>query len=96
MAGEAGLEALCDASDVEEDTPVRAELHGEAYAVFLVEGRFYVTHDLCTHGPGSLSEGFVEGTEIECPFHQGKFDIHFRQPPVRPRDHTEHDASRHP
>ena len=26
-------------------------------------------------GSGSLSEGFVEGTEIECPFHQGRFDV---------------------
>ncbi|MFC0385651.1 non-heme iron oxygenase ferredoxin subunit [Muricoccus vinaceus] len=84
MTDEAGLEALCDASDVEEDTPVRAELRGEAYAVFLVEGRFYVTQDLCTHGPGSLSEGFVEGSEIECPFHQGKFDIRTGAPAAAP------------
>ncbi|MFT8245862.1 non-heme iron oxygenase ferredoxin subunit [Roseomonas sp. BN140053] len=75
MTVEAGLVALCDAAEVSEDTPVRADVAGESFAVFLLEGEFYVTQDLCTHGPGSLSEGFVEGCEIECPFHQGKFDI---------------------
>lgn len=84
MALEDGLQALCDAAAVDEDTPVRAELAGEAYAVFLVDGAFYVTQDLCTHGPGSLAEGFVEGGEIECPFHQGKFDIRTGAPTAAP------------
>jgi biphenyl 2,3-dioxygenase ferredoxin subunit len=34
-----------------------------------------VTDDTCTHGPGSLSEGFIEGDEVECDFHNGKFNI---------------------
>lgn len=84
MTVEAGLTALCDASEVDEDTPVRAEVAGEAYAVFFVEGAYYVTQDLCTHGPGSLAEGFVEGCEIECPFHQGKFDIRTGTPTAAP------------
>jgi nitrite reductase/ring-hydroxylating ferredoxin subunit len=69
------LVALCAAADVEPDTPVRVLLDNEAYALFSLNGRFYVTQDHCTHGPGSLSEGFVMGSEIECPFHQGRFDI---------------------
>ena len=69
------LVKLCDVSDVEPDVPVRAELGGDTYAVFEVDGAYYVTQDVCTHGPGNLSEGFVDGHEIECPFHQGRFDI---------------------
>jgi nitrite reductase/ring-hydroxylating ferredoxin subunit len=72
---EARLVALCGAAEVEPDTPVRVLLDNVAYAVFSVNGQFYVTQDQCTHGPGSLAEGFVMGTEIECPFHQGRFDI---------------------
>jgi nitrite reductase/ring-hydroxylating ferredoxin subunit len=72
---EARFVALCGAAEVEPDTPVRVLLDNVAYAVFSVNGRFYVTQDQCTHGPGSLAEGFVMGTEIECPFHQGRFDI---------------------
>jgi nitrite reductase/ring-hydroxylating ferredoxin subunit len=72
---EARLVALCAAADVEPDTPVRVLLDNVAYAVFNLNGRFYVTQDQCTHGPGSLADGFVMGAEIECPFHQGRFDI---------------------
>jgi ethylbenzene dioxygenase ferredoxin subunit len=78
------LVALCAASDVEPDTPVRAVLDNAAYAVFSVNDRFYVTQDQCTHGPGSLAEGFVMDTEIECPFHQGRFDIRTGQPTAAP------------
>lgn len=76
--------ALCAAAEVEPDTPVRVVLDTVAYAVFNVDGQFYVTQDHCTHGPGSLAEGFVMGTEIECPFHQGRFDIRTGQATAAP------------
>ena len=75
MAGGETLAVLCAASDVAADRPARGEIDGHGYAIFLIDGQYYVTQDQCTHGPGSLSEGFVEGCEVECPFHQGKFDI---------------------
>jgi nitrite reductase/ring-hydroxylating ferredoxin subunit len=78
------LVALCAAADVEPDTPVRVLQDNVAYAVFSLNGQFYVTQDHCTHGPGSLAEGFVMGTEIECPFHQGRFDIRTGQPTGAP------------
>ena len=43
--------------------------------VFNVDGEFYVTDDLCTHGPGSLSEGYIDGDVVECNFHNGQFNI---------------------
>jgi nitrite reductase/ring-hydroxylating ferredoxin subunit len=69
------LVLLCQASDVTEDTPVKSSIAGEDVAVFQVGEDYYITANLCTHGPGELSDGFVEGDEIECPFHQGKFSI---------------------
>ncbi|MBI3044368.1 MAG: non-heme iron oxygenase ferredoxin subunit [Betaproteobacteria bacterium] len=69
------LVALCGVSEVAPGCAVRAESGGCAYAVFNVEGTLYVTQDECTHGPGSLSEGYVLDDEVECPFHQGRFHI---------------------
>ncbi len=68
--------ALCAAVDVKLGTPVRVEPYGlPPLAVFQLADGFYVTDDTCTHGEASLSDGFVEGDEIECPWHSGKFCI---------------------
>lgn len=44
-------------------------------ALYLVEDEVFATADLCTHGGARLSEGYLEGYLIECPLHQGLFDI---------------------
>jgi nitrite reductase/ring-hydroxylating ferredoxin subunit len=75
---------LCATSDVSPDSALKVETHGLTLAVFNLDGDFRVTDDACTHGPGSLSEGFVECGVVECNFHQGKFDIrtgHVVEPP---------------
>jgi nitrite reductase/ring-hydroxylating ferredoxin subunit len=74
------LTELCKVGDLTPDQPFRAEVNGEALAVFEVDGKYYVTQDLCTHGPGSLADGYVEGDEVECPFHQGRFNIRTGKP----------------
>jgi nitrite reductase/ring-hydroxylating ferredoxin subunit len=67
---------LCATADVEIGTPRRVETEGlPPLAVFRLEDGYYVTDDTCTHGEASLCDGFVEGDEIECPFHSGKFCI---------------------
>ena len=72
---DAGLIALCTAVEVKPDAPVQVVRGEMTYAVFNLDGEYYVTQDLCTHGPGSLAEGFIIDGEVECPFHQGRFDI---------------------
>ena len=66
---------LCKADDVAAGTALRVEAGGVVVAVFNIEGEFYVIDDACTHGPGSLSEGYIDGEIIECNFHNGQFDI---------------------
>jgi len=45
-------------------------------AVYNLEGRFYATHDVCTHATASLSEGeIIDGDVIACPVHDGHFHI---------------------
>ena len=66
---------LCDVGEVPSGEARKVETHGLVLAVFNVDGTFYVTDDACTHGPGSLSEGFVDGECVECNFHQGVFNI---------------------
>ena len=84
MPDDAELSVLCAAADVTGDVPMRAAAGAAAFAVFRVGDRYYVTQDDCTHGPGSLAEGFVDGEEIECPFHQGRFHIPTGRPSAPP------------
>ncbi len=66
---------LCNAADIAEGTALKVETDGLTLAVFNVNGEYYVLDDLCTHGPGSLSEGYIEGDVVECNFHNGQFNI---------------------
>ena len=39
------------------------------------DDRIFAIDAVCTHGRAPLTEGFVDGTEIECPKHNGRFDV---------------------
>jgi len=66
---------LCSTSDVEVGGALRVERDDLTLAVFNIAGEFFVTDDACTHGPGSLSEGYIEDDIVECNFHNGQFNI---------------------
>ncbi|MFL6949045.1 MAG: non-heme iron oxygenase ferredoxin subunit [Xanthobacteraceae bacterium] len=66
---------LCSADEVAPGSATRVETADLVLAVFNVAGQFYVTDDACTHGPGSLSEGYIEDDIVECNFHNGQFNI---------------------
>lgn len=72
---ERGLIDVCATGDVPEGQALKVETEGLTLAVFNVGGEIYVTDDHCTHGPGSLSEGWLSGYEIECDFHHGCYDV---------------------
>lgn len=60
---------------VPEGDVVAVNLVGKEVAVYEVEGKIYATDNICTHGHARLSDGFLEGEEIECPLHQGRFNV---------------------
>jgi nitrite reductase/ring-hydroxylating ferredoxin subunit len=53
--------------------PVRVA--GRELAMFRQGHEVFATDIRCTHGEGRLCDGFVEDGTIECPLHQGRFDI---------------------
>jgi nitrite reductase/ring-hydroxylating ferredoxin subunit len=75
MSETAQLVELCKTVDVPAQGALKVETAGLVVAVFNVNGRFFVTDDACTHGPGSLSEGCLEDDIIECDFHNGAFNV---------------------
>ncbi|WP_404287071.1 non-heme iron oxygenase ferredoxin subunit [Glutamicibacter arilaitensis] len=39
------------------------------------DGNFYALQDECPHEIASLSDGWIEGCEVECPLHASTFDL---------------------
>jgi len=66
---------LCSADEITPGNALKAETGDLVLAVYNVDGEYFVTDDLCTHGPGSLSEGYIDGDVVECNFHNGQFNI---------------------
>jgi len=61
--------------EVPEDGTFRTFLGAEPVCLYNVGGAIYATHDTCTHGQASLADGFIDSGNIECPLHQGVYQI---------------------
>jgi naphthalene 1,2-dioxygenase system ferredoxin subunit len=61
--------------EMPEGTVRRCLIREQAVALYNVDGQIYATDDNCTHGLASLADGYLEGDEIECPLHQGVFNV---------------------
>lgn len=71
-------------ADLEPDKVASAQAGDIWVALYEAEGDFYATSVICTHGQASLADGYLEGFEIECPLHQGMFDIRTGEPTAAP------------
>ncbi len=47
----------------------------EPVCLINLNGEFHALSDICTHQDASLSDGEIDGDEIECPLHGGAFAI---------------------
>jgi naphthalene 1,2-dioxygenase system ferredoxin subunit len=70
--------------EVPEDDVIGVMVEGRDIAMYNAGGEIFATDNICTHGHARLCEGFLEGHEIECPLHQGKFDVRTGQPTCAP------------
>ena len=61
--------------DIDPDEPLAVTLNGRDIALYKLPDGLYATDNLCTHAFATLSDGFLENGEIECPLHQGRFDV---------------------
>ena len=67
--------AVANAEQLDEGEILRADVNGTIIALAKVGGQFYAFQEFCTHRYGPLSEGALNGTDIECPWHRSCFDI---------------------
>ena len=66
----------CSVDDIDEEDVIRFDNDGKTYAVYrAADNEFYASDGLCTHEQVHLADGLVIDYIIECPKHQGRFDI---------------------
>ena len=71
-----GWVAVCPVSKITTGSIIRFN-HGDAtYAVYRThEGKLFATDGICSHGNTHLSEGVLKGEVVECPKHNGRFNV---------------------
>ena len=67
---------VCGVEEIDAEDVVRFDHDGRTFAIYrTVDDCFYATDGLCTHARVHLADGLVSGTTIECPKHNGRFDV---------------------
>ncbi|HRC42217.1 MAG: bifunctional 3-phenylpropionate/cinnamic acid dioxygenase ferredoxin subunit [Nostocoides sp.] len=73
--------AVCRLDELPEVGPARADIYGQAVAVVHTQdGEVYAIDDTCSHANVSLSEGELEGCQLECWLHGSRFDVRTGEP----------------
>lgn len=71
---------VCAVADVAPGTALRVELDDVDVAVVRDGDDWFAIADECSHASIPLSEGDVEGCEIECWLHGSRFDLRTGKP----------------
>jgi 3-phenylpropionate/trans-cinnamate dioxygenase ferredoxin subunit len=62
-----------DELDVEDVMPF--DFNGREYAIYHTVDGYFASDGMCTHEEEALADGIVIDNVIECPLHQGRFDV---------------------
>jgi 3-phenylpropionate/trans-cinnamate dioxygenase ferredoxin component len=74
----------CAADEVVEGTAHPVNVDGVDIVLVRDGGEIYAIRDECSHAAIALSEGDVEGCEIECWLHGSRFDLRTGKPTSLP------------
>jgi MocE subfamily Rieske [2Fe-2S] domain protein len=80
-----GWVKVCAASDLRKGDAIRFDHRRKTFALYRdYAGELFATDGMCTHGNTHLSDGLVIGTMIECPKHNGRFNLRDGSPARAP------------
>ena len=66
----------CATEDIDAEDVMRFDHAGRTFAIYRTQDdTYFATDGLCTHEKVHLADGLVMGNIIECPKHNGRFDL---------------------
>jgi len=78
--------SVAKVSDFDNQQAQCVEVEGKSIALFKLGKEFFAIDDTCTHEGGPLSDGNIDGDEIECPWHSACFNIRSGKVTLDPAD----------
>lgn len=85
LSMENGWVDVCHSDELRQDDILRFDYNNRTYAIYrTIENELYASDGMCTHGKKHLSEGLIIGNQIECPKHNGRFDLRDGSPKRAP------------
>lgn len=84
MAAQAAWRDVIDVAALEKNWVTRVAFGQRVLAVYDTPSGIYASATLCTHGGADLCDGYFDGHVIECPLHQGAFDVRDGKPVCAP------------
>jgi ferredoxin-NADP reductase/nitrite reductase/ring-hydroxylating ferredoxin subunit len=70
-----GFIRVAETKDIPPSQMKEVQVAGESVCIANVDGKYYAIGSICTHEGGPLADGTLEGYEVECPWHNSKFDV---------------------
>jgi 3-phenylpropionate/trans-cinnamate dioxygenase ferredoxin component len=70
-----GFTRVCALDDLDEGKMLEVEVDGEPVAIICSEDSVFAIRNVCSHAAVPLTEGEVDGYEIECWMHGACFDL---------------------
>src|SRR5918911_1117710 len=72
---EDGFVKVAEAKDIQTSQMKEVQFDGQDVCIANVDGKYYAIGNVCTHEGGPLADGVLENYEVECPWHQSRFDV---------------------
>jgi nitrite reductase/ring-hydroxylating ferredoxin subunit len=66
---------VAQVSEIRPGEMIMVNVGSEQVLLANVEGNIHACEDICSHAYASLSEGDINGAEVECPLHGATFNI---------------------
>jgi len=80
-----GWIGVCDGARLRRSDIIRFDHGHKTFALYRdAENCLHATDGICTHGNTHLSDGLIVGGMIECPKHNGRFNLHDGSPARAP------------
>ena len=67
--------AVAKADEVDEGEVTAVSVGRVDIGLYKLDGEIYALNDICTHAYASMSDGYFEDGQIECPLHGACFDV---------------------